>query len=389
MSFSIFSAIMAVLWFDVFILLCSVLRRKTGVLLQYSLWPLIVLIIVIIARIFLPIEMPFATVIPSRRLMPALMNIWRTEIPLWEGAKVSIAWMVLSLCTAVSVILLIRLFLKIHQGNLFVRELYTEEDERANCILQDIIDQTKPGQYCTLHIAPDLVSPIVTGFFHPVILLPEDVKLLSDKQLRYILRHEWSHYLSKDLWVKLLIHMLCCVMWWNPPVYLLKKDLDQVLELNCDHRVTQKIQQRERLEYLETMIQVLKQYHGKENRTLEAGIGVSFVSVGKGSTTRQRFQLVYDNQNSIADWKTNLSFLFIMAILFLISFSFIFQPYCPAPDLGPNRVVIKVTPENAYIELSEDGTYLFYLNGEFCEALAPAMLEDEPFKSLPVINQNE
>lgn len=388
MSLSVFSVIMAVLWFDVFILLSSGIRRKTAFLLQYSLLPLIILIIASIIRIILPIEMPFATVVPSYRFMPALQRALYYKVSFGTEIQISLGWIIVFMCSLVSTFLLFRLFFKIHQGNLFISALYTEEDARAKRILYEIIDQTSSGQNCTLHIASDIASPIVTGFFHPIILMPENTKLLSDKQLQYILRHEWGHYLSKDLWVKLLIHVLCCVMWWNPPVYLLKRNLDQILELNCDHRVTRKIQQRERLEYLETMIHVLKQYYGKEDRMMEAGAFVSFVSIGKGDTTRQRFQMVYEHQKSIANWKTNLIWILMMGILFILSFSFVVQPHTPPPDLGPGEIEIKVSSKNAYLELNESGTYSFYLNGKYIEVISKDMLKSEPFRSLPVINDD-
>jgi beta-lactamase regulating signal transducer with metallopeptidase domain len=287
----------------------------------------------------------------------------------------------------VSVFLLIRLFLSLYQGKQAIQLLYTEEDTRANLILQNIIDQTKPGQDYTLHIAPDLSSPIVTGFFHPVILMPEDAKKLSNKQLYYILRHEWSHYLSKDLWVKLLIHILCCVMWWNPPVYLLKKDLNQILELNCDHRVTKGMKKVERLEYLQTIIEVLKQYFGKGNHMLEAGVGVHFVGMGKGETTIQRFQLVCDHQKSIANSKTNFIFALIMVILFLLSFSFILQPHSDPPPME-GVSYYEITPENAYLKFEENGMYTLYRNGKPFDSISKTDLKTEPYSLLPIIKEN-
>lgn len=383
MSISIFSMIMAILWFDAFILLGSVLRRKTGFLLHYSLWPMMALIVISLTRVMLPFELPFATVMHSYQLMPALQKIWNYQVLLWGGIQTKIAWIIVCICTAVSVILLIHLFVKIHQGSTQIKALYTEEDPRAKLILQEIIEETKLGEECTLCIAPDIASPIVTGLFHPVIIIPENMRLLSEKQLRYILRHEWCHYLSKDLWVKLLIHVLCCVMWWNPPVYLLKKDLDQILELYCDRRVTKGIRQKERLEYLETMIEILNQYYGKENCILKKVVGVNFVGFAKGESTIQRFQLVYDHQKSIANRKSNLFFVFIMGFLFLISFSFVFQPYTLPPE-DEVEGCIQITPENSYLKLENDGTYLLYVDGQYLDAILPCDLQTEPFSQLPV-----
>lgn len=389
MSMSIFSLIMAVLWFDAFIFISSGLRRKTGFLLQYSLLPLISLLILSLVRLLIPFELPFATVLRSYRFLPFLQNYWNHSFSLWGGLQLSVALVLVLISTTVSVILLIHFFVRMQRGNAYIRTLYTEEDARARHILQDIIDQTKPGQDCTLRIAPGIASPIVTGFFHLLILIPESTKVLSDKQMEYILRHEWNHYLSKDLWVKLLIQILCCIMWWNPPVYLLKRDLDQILELNCDHGVTRKMKEKERLEYLETMIEILKHYYGKENRMLEAGVGVNFVGIGKGANTIQRFQLVYDHQKRIANWKTNLIFVLIMGMLFLVSFSFVFQPYSMPPIEEGSADYFMITPENAHLEVKE-GIYSLYVNGKCIDAsVSRDMLQMEPFNILPIMNEEE
>jgi beta-lactamase regulating signal transducer with metallopeptidase domain len=388
MNVSIFSVIMAVLWFDAFILLSSTLRRKTNFLLQYSLLPLIILILFGLTRVLLPLEMPFATVFHSHQLLPILQGFWLLQVSLWGGLHLSVAWMVVLICMAVSVILLIRFFYKIHLGNQYIEVLYTEEDERAKLLLQEIVDQTKPGQDFAVRIAPDLSSPIVTGLFRPVILMPEDVKSLSDQQLLYILRHEWSHYLSKDLWVKLLIHLLCCVMWWNPPIFLLRKDLDQVLELSCDHRVTREMPEIQRVEYLNTIMEVLKQFYGRENPLQKAGVGVNFIGAGRGAPTIQRFLMVYDQKKCIASWKTNLISLFIMAVLFLLSFSFIVQPYTPTPKViqeeTPDNYNVMITPENSYLTLNDDGSYSLFLCGYCTNTLSKAEIQKAPYNVLPI-----
>lgn len=388
MSLSIFSVIMAVLWFDAFILLSATLRKKTSLLLQYSLLPLIILIVLSLVRVILPLELPFAVEICSHRFLPALQRILMFKLSLWGGLQLSLAQIIFFFCTAISVILLIRLFYKIHHGNLYIQVLYTEEDERAKRILQEIVDQTKPGQGFALRIAPDLDSPIVTGFFHPVILMPEEIKALSDQQLKHILRHEWCHYLSKDLWVKLLIHILCCVMWWNPPIFLLRKDLDQILELNCDHRVTKEMKETERLDYLYTIVEVIKQFQGREKPMQKAAVGVSFIGGGRGETVVQRFQLVYDQQKCTASWKTNVILITIMGALFLASFSFILQPYNAHPTViqqeSPTNYNVSYTPENSYLMLNEDGTYALYLYGYCVETISKDKIKQTPYNALPI-----
>lgn len=378
MSVTIFSLIMAILWFDAFILFNSSIRRKTGVLLQYSLFPLIILIIISLIRVIIPLELPFATVLRSCQVLPFLQSILEYK---FSALQISVAWALVLVCATVSVILLIHLIVSIHNSKLSMQALYKEEDERAKLMLQEIIDQTKPGQACTIRIAPGIGSPIVTGFVHPLILMPEETHILSDKQLKYILHHEWSHYLSKDLWAKLLIHILCCIMWWNPPVHLLKKDLDQILELKCDQRVISRMKERERLEYLETILEILRQYQGKETSFLKEAVGVNFIGVNKAANTTQRFQMVYDYKKSIANGKTNLLVTLIMAGLFIVSYSFVFQPYTEPSEHAPGGN-FTITRENAYLETSENGGYKLYVNGGYFGSISADERQLDPYKLL-------
>ena len=77
----------------------------------------------------------------------------------------------------------------------------------------------------------DVSTPIIAGYIRPIIYLP-DIEF-SDSELYYALLHECMHYLHKDLWVKLLIEIICAIYWWNPLIYLLK--------YNISHHNSQKL----------------------------------------------------------------------------------------------------------------------------------------------------
>ncbi|WP_322176532.1 M56 family metallopeptidase [Acutalibacter caecimuris] len=63
--------------------------------------------------------------------------------------------------------------------------------------------------------------PIGTGLIHPQICLSNNE--YEPKELYYILKHEYTHFCNRDLQIKFLVHMYCCLFWWNPVVWLLKK----------------------------------------------------------------------------------------------------------------------------------------------------------------------
>jgi len=101
-----------------------------------------------------------------------------------------------------------------------------------------------------------IVSPMMIGFFRPSIVLP--VGKLEDKELSYIFLHELIHYKQRDMFYKWLIQMVICVHWFNPFVYLLEKEVNQLCELSCDEKVISVLDDKSRREYGDTLISFFK-----------------------------------------------------------------------------------------------------------------------------------
>ncbi|MFR0733999.1 MAG: M56 family metallopeptidase [Oscillospiraceae bacterium] len=99
---------------------------------------------------------------------------------------------------------------------------------------------------------------MMVGFTKPVILLPPQSMQLPASQLHCILLHELYHYRSRDLWLKLGIRIFCCLLWWNPLVYLFKSSVDQILELRCDKHVCSRLSKLEQLQYSSALLEILK-----------------------------------------------------------------------------------------------------------------------------------
>jgi len=86
-----------------------------------------------------------------------------------------------------------------------------------------------------------IASPLVYGFFRPVILLPYDFPEKDSPEYEQVLQHELTHVRSGDLWYKLGILLVTCIHWFNPLVWLMLHLSTQDLELRCDARVIRKL----------------------------------------------------------------------------------------------------------------------------------------------------
>ncbi len=87
----------------------------------------------------------------------------------------------------------------------------------------------------------EISSPLVYGFFRPVILLPFDFPKKDSAEYEQVLHHELTHIRSGDLWFKLGMLLVTCVHWFNPLVWLMLHLSTQDLEIRCDARVIRKL----------------------------------------------------------------------------------------------------------------------------------------------------
>lgn len=100
-----------------------------------------------------------------------------------------------------------------------------------------------------------IASPMMIGYFHPVILMPP--LKLSDKELTLILRHELIHYKRKDIWSKTMLLAATILHWYNPVVYLMAKAASLQCEISCDALVLQQENKHTRIQYGETILSVI------------------------------------------------------------------------------------------------------------------------------------
>lgn len=99
-------------------------------------------------------------------------------------------------------------------------------------------------------------SPMLLGFLHPVILLPD--KSYREEELDMILSHEMAHYQRKDVWYKLLLIAANAMHWFNPLVYVMTRFANRDLEFSCDDMVTKNRDMTFRKTYSKTILQAVQ-----------------------------------------------------------------------------------------------------------------------------------
>lgn len=79
----------------------------------------------------------------------------------------------------------------------------------------------------------------------------------SAEELHFILKHELVHLKRGDVCLKLLLTTANAIHWFNPLIWLMRKEATVDMELSCDERVTQGADYAQRKAYTETLLSTL------------------------------------------------------------------------------------------------------------------------------------
>jgi len=106
-------------------------------------------------------------------------------------------------------------------------------------------------------------APFTYGLFRPVILLPKGMDWSDEKQLQYILTHEFIHIKRLDALWKWLLAAGLCIHWFNPLVWIMYVLANRDIELSCDEAVVRAFGANQKSAYALTLVRM------EERRSLQ------------------------------------------------------------------------------------------------------------------------
>ncbi len=84
-------------------------------------------------------------------------------------------------------------------------------------------------------LCDDLDGPAVLGYLDPIIALPRaQADRLTDEELDHVLLHELAHVTRRDDWIALAEHVVIALVWINPAVHWIGRQLAISREMACD-----------------------------------------------------------------------------------------------------------------------------------------------------------
>lgn len=113
-----------------------------------------------------------------------------------------------------------------------------------------------------VYVTGAVQTPCLFGLFHPCVYVTEEVTAAAEVVLRHSLAHELTHYRHKDhLWAAL--RGVCLALhWYNPLVWLAAVLSQRDGELCCDEATVRSLGEGERAAYGRTLLAVTCQGHG-------------------------------------------------------------------------------------------------------------------------------
>ena len=94
-----------------------------------------------------------------------------------------------------------------------------------------------------------ILVPLTYKIIHPVILLPKKLAPSQDKNISYILKHEFVHIKHWDIVYKMILTLVLCLHWFNPIAWLMFFFATQDIEHHCDDALLKMSSPKAKKEY--------------------------------------------------------------------------------------------------------------------------------------------
>lgn len=385
MEFSILSLMTMTFFSSILIVIIYFVLRDNRMIERIGMAALAMCIGATILRLFIPFELTTSRNMPIGKLLPALIRFLEIQVIRSGGITIRLLDVLYIIWVSGIIIQLVKtIYIYTHFTRTITNSRSDIDDEVKEAFYQLNNDYSKPSSVQI--IQTDLIStPMVFGFFRPRIILPE-IKLTTEEWY-CILKHELSHYICGDLWVKFLVEFLCTIYWWNPFVYLFSNQISKAQEIHIDLYVTKSMNEEERIKYLECLIKIAKI---PVSRKLNKWI-LSFNGESRNILS-QRFNIILNRPNSSDETKGGIFLTLLLPVLLLLtlSFSIVFEPYSIKPQDAADTV--ELTSQNTYLIQNPESGYDVYLNGQFyghIDEIKDSFSDLKIYKNITGVSNNE
>ncbi|MBE5976141.1 MAG: M56 family metallopeptidase [Paenibacillaceae bacterium] len=316
--------------------------------------PLFIAVFIVFLKMLLPYEYSFTHTIASRTILPFLKNIEAFTIYNNElGNVIKIIWLIIAL-------LLFTFITSKHRKLIQILSLVQEtEDKELNQLLTELCNLKHLRKKPKLIQMNVNTGPFIVGFLNPIIVFPYFNLSLPEK--KFVLMHELEHLNSFHIIIKYCIEVVTIIYWWNPVLWIFRREVLRALELQADTQVLQNLSNNSRLSYLETLIKlsrIICQRQDNSILTLSFSLKNSLLEYRIKSALKFNF---VNKQLKIVKYK--LYPLLFTVSLMILSFFYTFESY----NINQTNVegTFTVNAKTDYFVERQDNTFDLYIKGEY------------------------
>jgi len=206
-------------------------------------------------------------------------------------------------------------------------------------------------------------TPMQLGVVDARLVLPD--RSYTDDMLLNILRHELTHYSRHDIAYKWFTTLVCAVHWFNPLVWIVRREIDRQCELSCDEKLLRSMTPQEKQSYGQTLLAL-----ACDRAPSRAVVATSFATEKRNLKERLEQIMTYKNKG----WTTAI--LALCVLLILAGCGAAAGPAgekqtVPQETTAPTEAAQTATEPAAAAPVKQDGVVEVSTVDEFLAAIAP------------------
>lgn len=173
-----------------------------------------------------------------------------------HGGAVNISFIFAAVWLSGIIFFLVKYALKQKSFSDYVKRHAVSPSRQVLDIAAEAAEELKIKKGFSVVVLQEAVTPMMTGFKNPTVILP--CKTYTYSQLRLIIKHELCHFKRNDLLYKLFIIVCRTVHWFNPFMGFLVRHIEQECELACDEAVVANESMENRKIYCNSVLDTVK-----------------------------------------------------------------------------------------------------------------------------------
>ena len=311
---------------------------------------ILILFFMLSIRLLFPFELPFTKTVGESLILPKVIELMDYRVFNIAGIKI----LMLVTYIIIAVILLTKATYK-HIKLSHVLSIVPVTENRDVLNMVDKICKYENIKNIPKVICVDIDTvAFIFGCRKPIIVLSP--KLSKEKQ-KMILLHEIQHLKLKHLPIKILLELIFIIYWWFPLIWLLKKEVLKMLELQADVYAVRTLSDREKNKYTEVLFSLAK------NNFKHIDTTCSLLFISSLNTLEYRIKnllkVIYGVRKRL--YIAEVLCVACLSTLIMMSCLYTFEAYYYSIKLEESFMIT----DNSYFRINDENEYELYVNEKY------------------------